>query len=86
MAHITLHNNCDVPVYARLVWGLSEISTAHIPVGGKASLNCQLVWYDLYVSHDIKGGRELADKRTIYCNTSWVIKKKDNNIYEIVQD
>lgn len=84
--HVTLRNESDLKVYAKLKWAASKIDDAHIEVGGKAHLDCEYVWYDLYVYRDIQDGELLSKRTGIYGYSSWIFKKNSDGTYYIEAD
>lgn len=76
-------NQEDIYVEAVLQWGLSPISKKHVHSGGSTELNCEYVWYDLYI-YDAGTSALLTKKLGIYGDSAWRFVN-DGNGFAIVK-
>lgn len=84
--NVTLHNESNAPIVAELWWGCFKIDSTTIKMNEKGHLNCEYVWYDLYVYQDIAAKPELARRTGVYGYSSWVFTGTKIGDYHINPD
>lgn len=83
--HVTVHNESDIKILTTLKWANTfPVSSSRVDPGRKAHLNCEYVWYDLYI-YDERQFKVLAHQKTVYGNSSWAFTGKKGS-YRIEPD
>jgi hypothetical protein len=87
---ITVENRSDIPITAKLTWGLSDVGSVGIPANNweqkgpspTNSIPCEYVWYDLRILNN-DNGREALFKTAIRGGTSWFFDGNATDGYQL---
>jgi hypothetical protein len=71
--HMTMNNQSDVKILAKVTWGYSDVSSAAIDPNQSGNLDDEYVWYDVSVYNYLTNGR-LAYKTGVYGNSTLTFK------------
>jgi hypothetical protein len=81
---VKVTNKSDITIIAKLVWGVSEVSSATIRGAGNATLPAEYVWYDLNIFND-NTKEEILQWNGVYGNSAWLFAGNVHDGYQITQ-
>jgi hypothetical protein len=89
--YVTVTNNSDIPIRARLIWAKSEIGSSNIDPTKSGNIGCEWKWYDLRIMNrnnmDVEGFyEEVAIQTGVYGESSWSFAGTTTQGYQLIPD
>jgi hypothetical protein len=81
---LSVTNNSDIPIKARLIWGASEIGSADIQPRASGNIGCEWVWYDLRIINN-NINTEIAMQNGVYGESSWIFAGTTTQGYQLLK-